>query len=61
MPRNSGCERMRKPRSPTPDEIMQFPPDTQLLRVQGKPTVIARKLRYYADPEFRDLFVPQDP
>lgn len=45
----------------TPDEIMQCPPDTQLLRVQGKPTAIARKLRYYADPEFRDLCVPQDP
>lgn len=44
----------------TPDEIMQCPPDTQLLRVQGKPTAIARKLRYYADPEFRDLFIPQD-
>jgi len=44
----------------TPDEIMQLPPKLQLLRVQGNPTAIARKLRYYADPEFRGLFAPQD-
>ena len=44
----------------TPDEIMQVHPDNQLLRVQGKPTAIARKLRYYADPEFKGLFQPQD-
>lgn len=43
----------------TPDEIMQLPPDLQLLRIQGKPTAIAAKLRYYADPEFEGLFVPQ--
>lgn len=29
-----------------PDEIMQLPPHVQLLRVQGKPVIIARKLRY---------------
>jgi type IV secretion system protein VirD4 len=44
----------------TPDEIMQVHPDNQLLRVQGRPTAIARKLRYYADPEFNGLFQPQD-
>lgn len=44
----------------TPDEIMQLPPELQLLRVQGKPTAVARKLRYYADPEFKGLFQPQD-
>lgn len=44
----------------TPDEIMQMPPDLQLLRVQGNPTALARKLRYYADPEFKGLFQPQD-
>jgi type IV secretion system protein VirD4 len=33
----------------TPDEIMQIPPHVQLLRVQGKPVIIARKLRYFAD------------
>ncbi|EIE51809.1 virD4 protein, putative [Citreicella sp. 357] len=44
----------------TPDEIMQMPPNVQLLRVQGKSSALAQKLRYYADPEFRGLFVPQD-
>ncbi len=44
----------------TPDEIMQMPPNLQLLRVQGNPTALARKLRYYADPEFKGLFQPQD-
>ena len=44
----------------TPDEIMQMPPDLQLLRVQGNPTALARKLRYYADPEFKGLFQPQN-
>lgn len=43
----------------TPDEIMQLPPDLQLLRIQGKPAMIADKLRYYADPEFAGLFEPQ--
>ena len=44
----------------TPDEIMQMPPNVQLLRVQGQPSALAQKLRFYADPEFRGLFVPQD-
>ncbi|SDH09738.1 type IV secretory system conjugative DNA transfer family protein [Sulfitobacter delicatus] len=44
----------------TPDEIMQMPPELQLLRVQGQPSALAQKLRYYADPEFKRLFVPQD-
>ena len=44
----------------TPNEIMQLPPDLQLLRVQGQPTAMAAKLRYYADREFNGLFVPQD-
>lgn len=43
----------------TPDEIMQMPAHLQLLRVQGQPVTLAEKLRYYADPEFRDLFTPQ--
>lgn len=42
----------------TPDEIMQLPPDRQLLRVQGQATAVAQKLRYYADPEFAGLFSP---
>ena len=44
----------------TPDEIMQMPPDIQLLRVQGQPSALAQKLRYYADPEFKGLFVPEN-
>jgi type IV secretion system protein VirD4 len=45
----------------TPDEIMQLPPELQLLRVQGQPTAIAQKLRYFADKEFEGQFVPQNP
>lgn len=44
----------------TPDEIMQLPPELQLLRVQGQPTAVAQKLRYYADNEFQGLFAPQN-
>ena len=44
----------------TPDEIMQLRPENQLLRVQGQATAVAQKLRYYADPEFKGLFAPQD-
>lgn len=43
----------------TPDEIMQLPSECQLLRLQGQPPAIARKLRYYADPEFAGLFTPE--
>ncbi|MEJ6399548.1 type IV secretory system conjugative DNA transfer family protein [Yoonia sp. 208BN28-4] len=45
----------------TPDEIMQMPSNVQLLRVQGQPSALAQKLRYYADPEFKGLFVPETP
>ena len=44
----------------TPDEIMQIPPHVQLLRVQGKPVIIARKLRYFADKEFEGLYLSPD-
>lgn len=44
----------------TPDEIMQIPPHVQLLRVQGKPVMIARKLRYFADREFDGLYAAPD-
>lgn len=43
----------------TPDEIMQLPERTQLLRLQGRPMILARKIRYFADPEFKGLFAPQ--
>ena len=42
----------------TPDEIMQMSPHLQLLRLQGRPMILARKLRHYADPEFQGLFPP---
>jgi type IV secretion system protein VirD4 len=41
----------------TPDEIMQIEPSVQLLRVQGKPVIIAKKLRYFADREFDGLYL----
>jgi type IV secretion system protein VirD4 len=44
----------------TPDQIMQIPPHVQLLRVQGKPVIIARKLRYFADREFDVLYLSPD-
>ena len=44
----------------TPDEIMQLPQHVQLLRVQGKPVIIARKLRYFADKEFDGLYRSPD-
>lgn len=44
----------------TPDEIMQIPPHVQLLRVQGKPVIIARKLRYFADREFDGRYLSPD-
>lgn len=43
----------------TPDEIMQLPKRTQLLHLQGRPMILACKLRYHADPEFKGLFAPQ--
>lgn len=44
----------------TPDEIMQIDPAVQLLRVQGKPVIIAHKLRYFADKEFDGLYLSPD-
>lgn len=43
----------------TPDEIMQLPEHIQLLRIQGQPTALAQKLRYYDEPEFAELFEQQ--
>ena len=44
----------------TPDEIMQLPEHIQLLRIQGQPTALAQKLRYYDEPEFAVLFEPEN-
>lgn len=40
----------------TPDEVRRLPRDRQILLKAGTPPILARKLRYYADPEFRGLF-----
>ena len=42
----------------TPSEIMQLPDHLQLLRLQGRPPVLAAKIRYYDDPAFAGLFDP---
>ena len=40
--------------------VIHLPPQLQLLRVQGQPTALAAKLRYYANPEFQGLYPDQD-
>jgi type IV secretion system protein VirD4 len=40
----------------TPDEVRRLPSDRQILFKAGAPPILARKLCYYADPEFRGLF-----
>lgn len=42
----------------TPDEVMRLHPMLELLLRPGEPPVLAQKVRYYADPEFRSLFRP---
>ena len=42
----------------TPDEIMRLPGEAMILLAQAQRPALARKIRYYADPEFRDLFDP---
>lgn len=38
----------------TPDEVLRLPQDRQLLVVKGRDPVLAGRLAYYRDPEFRD-------
>ena len=40
----------------TPDEILQMSPNVQLLRIRA-PSLV-QKLRYYADPNWRDCSSP---
>ena len=40
----------------TPGEVMQLPPDDELVLVSGCPP-IARKARYYEDPELKALIL----
>ena len=44
----------------TPDEVMRLPGSVQLLRAQGQPTVVAGKIRYFADTEFAGLSNAQE-
>ena len=36
----------------TPGEVMQLPPDDEIVMVSGHPPVKAKKIRFYADPNF---------
>ena len=40
----------------TPDEIMRLPGEAMILLAQGQRPALARKISYYADTEFRNLF-----
>lgn len=40
----------------TPDEVMRMPGDSQVIFVQGCRPILAEKIRYYADPEFKGKF-----
>ena len=42
----------------TPDEVLRLDPDLMLLKLQGRRPLLARKLRYHQDPEFKGLFDP---
>src|SRR3954451_20159488 len=44
----------------TPDEVMRLPINCMILLRQGSAPVLACKVTYYADPEFRGLFGPPD-
>ncbi len=46
----------------TPGEIMQLPPEDELVLVSGCPPIRARKARYFEDPRFRErIFPPAKP
>ncbi|ARC36803.1 conjugal transfer protein TraG [Paracoccus yeei] len=46
----------------TPGEVMQLPPEDEIVMVAGTPPLRARKARYYADPRFRErVLSPPDP
>lgn len=40
----------------TPDEVMRMPNDSQVIFVQGCRPILAEKIRYFADPEFKGKF-----
>ena len=42
----------------TPGEVMQLPPDEEILMISGYPPVRARKLRYFKDRNFTERVLP---
>lgn len=42
----------------TPDEVRNLPAHAELLFLAGQRPIVARKLAYYADPEFKGAFDP---
>ena len=42
----------------TPGEVMQLPPDDEIVMVSGHPPVRAKKIRFYADPNFTGRQLP---
>ena len=38
----------------TPGEVMQLPPDDEIVMVSGQPPVRAKKIRFFADPNFAE-------
>lgn len=42
----------------TPGEVMQLPPDEEIILVSGAPPVRAQKLRYYQDRNFTERVMP---
>lgn len=41
----------------TPGEIMQLPPDDEIVLVSGAPPIRGKKARYYTDPQFKSRIV----
>ena len=37
----------------TPGEVMQLPPDDEIVMVSGRPPIRAKKIRFYADANFK--------
>lgn len=42
----------------TPGEVMQLPPDDEVIMVSGHPPVRAKKLRFYSDANFKPRVLP---
>jgi type IV secretion system protein VirD4 len=41
-----------------PDEVRKLPPGCELLFLAGQRPIVANKLRYFVDGEFKGLFDP---